>query len=291
MSALRRAATSGTDLACRAVGRRHVVRAARFVLRRACLDVPNDLRTNGESALQRWALGLSPSGRDIHVVDVGANVGRWSDAMLAAARQAGRLSDLDLHAFEPSSYTYARLSEALQGQRVSLHQTALGDQTGWSTLHELAPGAGTNSLHVPHRIPDGTMTQDVATTTLDAYAECTGLEHITLVKIDTEGHDLAVLGGARRLFADQRITIAQFEYNHRWVYSRSFLYDAFELLEPLGYCLGKLTPCGVEFYRGWDADLETFVEGNYVTCTAEAAGRLPSVAWWKSGRREDHDDR
>jgi len=283
MSALRRAATSGTDVACRAVGRRHVVRAARFVFRRACLDVPNDLRTNGESSLQRWTLGLSPAGRDIHVVDVGANVGQWSDAMRGAARQVGRLDDLDLHAFEPSSYTFARLSAALGGQGVSLHQVALSDMSGRSTLHVAAPGAGTNSLHAQPSVPDGAATEAVATTTLDAYADRTGLQHITLVKIDTEGHDLAVLRGARRLFADQRIMITQFEYNHRWLYSRSFLYDAFDLLEPFGYRLGKLTPRGVEFYRGWDADLETFVEGNYVACAAAIAERLPSVAWWKQG--------
>lgn len=281
MSAVRRAATTGTDLACRTVGRRHVVRAARFVLRRACLDVANDPRTNGESSLQRWALGLSPPGRDIHVVDIGANIGLWSDAMLAAARQAGRLDDLDLHAFEPSSYTFARLSEALEGQRVKMHRTAVSEQTGFSTLHVLAPGAGTNSLHAPPGIPGGATTEDVATTTLDAYVDRAGLNDITLVKIDTEGHDLAVLRGARRLLADHRITIAQFEYNHRWVYSRSLLYDAFQLLEPLGYHIGKLTPRGIEFYSGWDADLETFIEGNYVTCAAVVASRLPRVKWWK----------
>jgi hypothetical protein len=38
------------------------------------------------------------------------------------------------------------------------------------------------------------------------------------------------------------------------------------VLAPLGYSLGKLTPRGVEFYPGWDAELETFVEGNYVAC-------------------------
>lgn len=128
----------------------------------------------------------------------------------------------------------------------------------------------------------GATTEEVATTTLDAYADHAALDQITLVKIDTEGHDLAVLRGARKLLAEHRILAAQFEYNHRWIAARSYLRDAFELLVPLGYCLGKLTPRGVEFYPGWDADLETFVEGNYVACVPQVAGRLPSVVWWKS---------
>ena len=93
-----------------------MVRVARFVLNRARLDIPNDLLTNGEASLQRWILDLSPPGREIHVVDVGANVGRWSAAMLAAARQARRSDDLDLRAFEPSAYTFEQLAQALHGQ-------------------------------------------------------------------------------------------------------------------------------------------------------------------------------
>ena len=119
-------------------------------------------------------------------------------------------------------------------------------------------------------------------TTLTNYANNAGLAHISLVKIDAEGHDLAVLRGARSLFVEQRISVAQFEYNHRWIYSRFFLRDAFELLGPLGYRIGKLTPLGVEFYTGWDHDLETFVEGNYVACLPSIARQLPSVAWWKT---------
>jgi len=38
----------------------------------------------------------------------------------------------------------------------------------------------------------------------------------------------------------------------------------------------------VEFYPGWDADLETFVEGNYLACDPDAAAKLPAVRWWKS---------
>jgi FkbM family methyltransferase len=283
MSTIRSAAGATTDLACRALGRRQVIRAARLVLRRARLDVPNDLSTNGESALQRWVLALVPPGEVVHVADVGANVGRWSRSMLAAADRTGRLPDLDLHAFEPASYTFGLLSEALAGKPVSLSKVALCDHSGSSTLHVIAPGAGTNSLHRPHGAPTEIATEQVATLTLDDYARQAGLECITLVKIDTEGHDLAVLGGARCLFAEHRISLAQFEYNHRWVYARSFLRDAFELLEPFGYRLGKLTPRGVEFYPHWDTELETFVEGNYVACTPEVAGRLPTITWWKSG--------
>jgi hypothetical protein len=117
--------------------------------------------------------------------------------------------------------------------------------------------------------------------TLGSYAERAGLEQLALVKIDTEGHDLAVLRGARDLFASQRISVAQFEYNHRWIYARCYLRDAFELFEPLGYRVGKLTPAGVEFYPSWDPELETFIEGNYVACCQVVAGQLPAVSWWK----------
>jgi FkbM family methyltransferase len=282
MPTLRRTAATATDLACRTMGRRQVVRAARFVLWRARLDVPNDLRTNGESCLQRWVLDLSPPGREVHIIDVGANVGRWSAAMLAAARQARRSDDLYLHAFEPSAYTFERLALALHGKGASLHRMALGDQSGSSLLHVIAPGAGTNSLHEPPGALAGGPTEEVATSTLDSYVGRAGPDHVTLVKIDTEGHDLAVMRGAQTLFTEQRISIVQFEYNHRWIYARCYLRDVFDLLEPLGYRLGKLTPFGVEFYPSWDPDLETFVEGNYVACCAPAAERLPSVPWWKS---------
>jgi FkbM family methyltransferase len=286
MSTFRRFGTTATDLACFALGRRQVVRAARFALRRASLDVPNDMRTNGEERLQRWILDLFPHGRTLHVLDVGANVGQWSASMLATARQAGRAEDLDLHAFEPSSYTFACLSKALGTQRVSLQHVALSERSGSSILHVVSPGAGTNSLDVLPAGQTDTTTEDVGTTTLEEYADSARLDDIALVKIDTEGHDMAVLRGAGKLLAEQRICAVQFEYNWRWVGARSFLCDAFKLLEPAGYRLGKLTPRGVEFYSGWDADLETFVEGNYVAAIPRVAAQLPAVAWWKrTGQR------
>jgi FkbM family methyltransferase len=282
LTAVRRAAAIATDLTCRAAGRRTVVRTARYVLSRARLDYPNDLSTNGEPALQRWILRFSQPGEQVHVADVGANVGRWSESMLAAASKAGRATDLWLHAFEPDSRAFAQLAEALNGRPASLRQVALSNSQGTLPFYVVVPAAGTNSLYpVPEANP--VAQESVVTTTLDSYAEQSGVARFALVKIDAEGHDLAVLRGARTLLAEHRIAVAQFEYNHRWILGRFYLRDAFDFLLALGYRVGKLTPRGVEFYPRWDADLETFVEGNYLACDPEVAAKLPAVTWWKSG--------
>lgn len=275
----RKVAATATDAACCALGRRAVIRAARYVLLRARLDYPNNMTVNGELALQRWTLALAPGG-EVHVADVGANVGLWSRSLLAAASVAGRASDVRLHAFEPDAGAYARLERSLGGTRASLGAVALSDRQGTSAFHVVAPAAGTNSLHPATGVPAATET--VPTITLDSYAAGSGVPGFALVKIDTEGHDLAVLRGACGLLAEHLIAVVQFEYNHRWVFARAYLRDAFDLLTGLGYRIGKLTPKGVEFYPGWDAELETFVEGNYVACEPRAAEALPAVRWWKT---------
>jgi FkbM family methyltransferase len=243
------------------------------------------MNRNGETALQSWVVALSPPAMEMHVLDVGANVGRWSASMIVAARLAGRADELDLHIFEPASWTFAQLSEAIGSQEcASLRQVALSDQSGSSVLHVVGPGAGRNSLERPLQPGAAIETEEIATTTLDEYAGKAGLRYIMMVKIDTEGHDLAVLRGAQKLLAEHRISVVQFEYNSRWIESRTFLNDAFELFESAGYRLGKLTKRGVEFYPCWDTDLETFVEGNYVAAVPDVAIQLPAVEWWKNSR-------
>ncbi len=128
MSAVRRVAAIATDPTCQAVGRRRTV--VRTAAKSCCarLDYPNELSTNGESALQCWILRFSQAGEQIDVADVGANVGRWSESMLAAASKRGRETDLRLHAFEPDSRAFARLAEALYGTSANPSRTALSDR-------------------------------------------------------------------------------------------------------------------------------------------------------------------
>jgi FkbM family methyltransferase len=260
------------------IGRRQLVRAARFVLHRARLDVPNDPDDNGEYALQRWVLETARPDAPIIVLDVGANVGAWSHSLLRQAARTGRLERLRLHAFEPADHTHRLLAERI-GAKAQVNRLAVSDRSGSAALHVVAPGAGTNSLHGDADTP--LLTEEVQTTTVDAYLESRGIDHVDLLKVDTEGHDFDVLSGCRRALRARAVSLVQFEYNHRWIRARHYLKDAFDLLEPLGYRIGKLTPRGIESYPGWDPDLETFVEGNYLAATPETAERLPQVAWWK----------
>lgn len=70
----------------------------------------------------------------------------------------------------------------------------------------------------------------VKVTTLDSFCQENNIGFIDFVKIDTEGHELAILKGAERLLAENRIGLIQFEFNEMNVISRVFLKDFYDLL-------------------------------------------------------------
>lgn len=267
----RSAAAAGVRGVSSTVGRRRAVRAARFVTNVLRYDDGNRIESNGEIMVQRVALSRPQP----VVFDVGANVGQWSTSLLA---QPG--FPAEVHAFEPSSYTRERAGQNL-GDRVHLHGTALGERAGRATLHIAREGAGINSLVEFGDERNNVGVEDVLVDTVDEFARSHLISDITLLKIDAEGSDLAVLRGAFDMLTAARIGVAQFEYNWRWVFSRSYLKDVFDLIEGLPeYTVGKVTHVGVEFYSAWHFELETFREANYVIVRRDWTKAFPAVTWW-----------
>lgn len=265
------------------LGRRNLVRLARFLLDEARLDVPNVMASNGERLVQRVVLETTTP-REITAFDVGAHVGDWTASLLALADRFG--CEVLVHAFEPSRTAFERLRQRF-GQRpagrVRWVHAALSDQAGEGVLHMVGDLALSNSLYPPlDGEPVGA--EHVPLITLDGYCTSEGIDRIELVKIDAEGHDLAILSGASALLSSQRIEVVQFEYNYRWIAARAFLRDAFELLGGFGYRIGKVTPSGIEFYGRWDPELETYREANYLACLSERSGDFPAIRWWKEDR-------
>jgi FkbM family methyltransferase len=259
------------------LGRRLLGRTGRFLWNAARLDGTNRFEINGEALVQDAFVRAASPG-PLVVLDVGANVGDWSKALAERCARAGR--KLTLHAFEPSAATFETLQRNAAGwggeAKVGLHRLALSNRAGTAAFHSVGENKGRNSLY---EIPGESRSEGpVELKTLDAFAAEQGLDRIDLVKVDTEGHDLFVIQGAARLLEEGRVRALQFEYTWRWIFSRTYLRDVFELLAGKPYALGKITPQGIEYYPGWDWSLESYVEGNYLITLNGGAPALPTVA-------------
>lgn len=264
------------------LGRKNLVRLGRFLSNGGRLDVLNDPETNGETRVQEEFLAGHPSSAPLVVFDVGANIGDWTKVMLELA--ASRSGETSIHAFEPGDETLVTLHRNLAAwsltDKVVVNDVALSSKAETRKYYSLGANAGVNGLY-PVNDTDPQAISEIETQTLDGYCEQAGLSHVHFVKVDTEGHDMEVLYGAKGMLEKQAIDALQFEYNYRWINARHYLRDAFDYFQPLGYQLGKVTPHGIEFYPGWDPELERFVEANFLAVKPSAVPAFSTISWWK----------
>jgi FkbM family methyltransferase len=175
------------------------------------------------------------------VFDVGANRGDYSLAVLAANPGA------QLFSFEPHPETFRRLSENLGQRAVQMINAACGKTKGEMVLYDHSTEGSTHAslyrdvieeLH--HQQSQG---QTVEVIDLDSFTNEHGIDFIDLLKLDTEGHELEVLGGAQRLLREGRVGAIQFEFNEMNVISRSFFKDFYIALP--GYRLHRMLRDGL----------------------------------------------
>ena len=243
--------------------RRFSWRTGRWLYTLARGHTGNDMAVNGEARLQEMVLAAAQSqGRALTVCDVGANLGDWSDMMLTATTAAG--VETQLFAFEPIPATADKFEARFLGRSTApaLQRMALSDSAGTAEMAVFSETGGTNSLVFRDDEEIGARVT-VPLEAFDAWAEAAGVKQVDLMKIDAEGHDMAVLKGCTEALRTGALKAVQFEYNHRWIAARAFLRDAFELAQPFGYHVGQVRPDGIEIYDQWHFELEQFVEANY----------------------------
>ncbi len=131
------------------------------------------------------------------IFDVGANLGIYSFAALAAEPEA------TVHAFEPTPEIASRLREAaeLNGlRRLNVHQIAVSSNTGHAKLNRYLGDTGANggmnfifgsaAEGDPNRVP---------TMRLDDFCANMVSTHVDLLKVDVQGHEHDVFLGAEGL--------------------------------------------------------------------------------------------
>jgi FkbM family methyltransferase len=139
------------------------------------------------------------------VIDVGANEGQF---LVVAAALFPRARHV---AFEPHPEMARRLRERFPG--VETHACACGAQPGTAPLHlsKFAPASSLlRSTATQVELYPGTETErtvDIPVVTLDSFAQLGAVP--SLLKLDVQGYELAVLQGATALLARVQIVVCE----------------------------------------------------------------------------------
>jgi FkbM family methyltransferase len=134
-------------------------------------------------------------------VDIGADLGNYSVEMASHAASCV--------AFEPRLRFAAKLQELAntKGLKIQVQPVALSDHSGAAHLRVIAEEPGRSTIESSNRLDDsdgGHLSEHlVPKLRLDDY----GLKSVGLVKIDVEGHELAVLQGAEATLRQSGPTI------------------------------------------------------------------------------------
>ena len=175
--------------------------------------------------------------------DVGANVGAYS----AKLRKA--FPDAAIYSIEPHPKNFHRLVENLSPLgAVKPLQLAVGSTSGRINLYDRDDRDGSSHASIYSEViselhKQSVTSHEVTMRTLDEIVRSEGVDRIDLLKIDTEGNELAVLQGAAELIAADRIRCIHFEFNEMNTVSRIFLRDFRKVLPDCAFY--RLLPSGL----------------------------------------------
>jgi FkbM family methyltransferase len=165
-----------------------------------------------ERELEFWRQYLQPG---MTAIDIGASVGIYT---FSAARRVG--VNAKVYAIEPFSTAVDCLYETCrhnQIENIEIFRQAIGDRDGKARL-VLQPSSEFNYIAAADEIlSPGTETEEVDCLTLDTFVERLGLDRLEIIKISTEGNELAILSGAQQTLAKFAPTIIYNSYTSKGV--------------------------------------------------------------------------
>lgn len=154
-------------------------------------------------------LHLTP---DDVVFDIGANVGTYTRLFASICRQ--------VVAFEPNPDLFAWLVGEAFGADVIVRPEALSDKVGKATFYidtrPEMPAVSSSLMQLVDLTTAGlTRSVPVKTSTIDHFVRETGIVP-TFIKIDVEGHEPAVLAGAKKTIQEHRPKIVFELWENHW---------------------------------------------------------------------------
>lgn len=175
-----------------------------------------------------------------NIFDIGANIGDYA----ITCRELGFRGDI--LSFEPHPITFDNLSEKGTKYNLKLYNIGFSEKSGELSIYDSSSSDGSEhaSLHkevLTDLHKKNIVEHKVKVDTIDSFIAANGIENIDLLKIDTEGNELAILHGASNALIENKIKLIHFEFNEMNVVSRAFFKDFYRLLSQ-NFNLYRLLP-------------------------------------------------
>jgi FkbM family methyltransferase len=228
--------------------------------------------------LSRW--------QDLTAIDVGANKGFWSKALLnnfpGQVRQVYMLDPSPENFRELTNRDDNLLFEEADFDHISAHNVAAGSASGRATLYTNEDGSPLASLHAHEATWKGVGFEplrraiEVPVVTLDDFMAEHGIAHVDVLKLDVEGHEFAVLEGASRALREGRIDVLIWEFGMHQVEARRFFVDFYDFLTERGYDLYEIPDEIARRIERYDFRFETFAQDVMYAARRRAAPPPPA---------------
>ena len=160
--------------------------------------------------------------------DVGANIGKYSISLHE------RFPESVIYCFEPNPNTFDLLQKNVshfattinkglshQSSEAELFMENQNDTSSWASMYK--------DVFTDLYPSEDVMKVSIELDTLDNFCS-DKISVINFLKIDTEGHELNVMKGAKNLINQNRVEIIQLEFNEMNIVSKVFLKDFYDLL-------------------------------------------------------------
>ncbi len=222
----------------------------------------SDYANNGEASVLQKVFKMVQSPSPV-IFDVGANKGEFTRRVM----ETWGIRKYQLYAFEPSAKTFEMLNTAVPGSAsVHLINLGLGEKKERVDLFYDKTGSGLASVYqrdLAFRNINFSSHETINLTTLDEFCAENGIAVIDFLKLDVEGHELAVLKGGRNMFEKGAVGIVQFEFGGCNIDSRTFFKDYFNFFAK-DFILYRILSVGLQPITHYSENLEVFQSANYL---------------------------
>lgn len=170
-------------------------------------------------------------------IDVGANVGVHT---LTMAKLVQIKKDSKIYSFEPHPLIIEKLKKNInlnELDNVEIINKGLSDESGEAILYSFdteAPHQGIASLYQEHSTSLKNKIK-IQLVTLDEFALERKMKKLDFIKVDTEGNDLKVLKGGKKIIKELRPYIVLEYEESSWKHSNSTFESLLDFMKDINY--------------------------------------------------------